>query len=255
MSNSTDMLDRLVELSRGLGSPTADCAILAEGNTSARIDDDRFLLKASGFSLGEATRDSFVEMDTNAVLGMLGNPPRDDAELTAALEASRAADGPRPSVEAALHALALTTGGASYVGHSHPTAVNSILCSAQPDALAKGALFPDQIVVCGPQPLFVPYVDPGVPLALEFRDRLAAHVARFGEGPKVAYLQNHGMIAFGATAREVMQITWMAVKAARIMLGSFALGGPRYLSETAAVRIETRPDEHYRQSLLRAGER
>ena len=255
MSDSANMLHRLVELSRELGSPAADCAILAEGNTSARIDDDRFLLKASGFSLGEATPDSFVEMDTRAVLDLLRSPPGDDEELTAALEASRAAEGPRPSVEAALHALALTTGGASYVGHSHPTAVNSILCSAQPDALAKGALFPDQIVVCGPQPLFVPYVDPGIPLALEFRDRLAAHVAHHANGPKVAYLENHGMIAFGATPREVIQITSMAVKAARIMLGTFALGGPRYLPETAAVRIETRPDEHYRQHLLRTGER
>jgi rhamnose utilization protein RhaD (predicted bifunctional aldolase and dehydrogenase) len=252
VSDRAELLERLATLSRELGSPAADCAILAEGNTSAGLPGGRFLLKASGFSLGDASAPSFVEMDTDAVLALLDDPPRDDVQLTAALESARAADGPRPSVEAALHALSLTVGGASFVGHTHPTAVNSILCSVQPDALARGSLFPDQIVVCGPQPLFVPYVDPGIPLALEFRDRLAAHIQRFGAPPKVAYLENHGMIAFGATAREVLQITTMAVKAARIMLGTFVLGGPRYLAETAALRIETRPDEHYRQARLRA---
>jgi hypothetical protein len=36
----------LVELSRELGAPEHDYAILAEGNTSAPIDDKSFLLKA-----------------------------------------------------------------------------------------------------------------------------------------------------------------------------------------------------------------
>lgn len=245
-----NILTELAALSRELGSPTADYAILGEGNTSARIDSESFLLKASGVSLGSARPDSFVEMRTASVLQLLDREPSDDAVLTDVLSACRIGDGPRPSVEATLHALALTLGGASFVGHTHPSTVNAILCSQRAEALVEGALFPDQIVVCGPRPLFVPYVDPGVPLAVVVRERLRAHIETHGAPPKVLYLQNHGLIALGRSPAEVLQITAMAVKGARILLGAFAAGGPRYLSKEAAARIETRPDEHYRQGIL-----
>jgi len=243
-------VEALVELSRELGAPEHDYAILAEGNTSARLDGESFLLKASGFSLGSADESSFVEMRTAAVLELLDHPPASDEELSAALATCRVAEGPRPSTEATLHALALTLGGASFVGHTHPTAVNSILCSEHASALTDGVLFPDEIVVCGRRPLFVPYVDPGVPLGLEVRERLLEHL-RVCEGPpKVIYLQNHGLFALGRSPAEVLQVTAMAVKTARIMLGTFAAAGPHYLREIDAARIEARPDELYRQRRL-----
>ena len=96
----------------------------------------------------------------------------------------------------------------------------------------------------------MPYTDPGLPLARAVRDRLVAHVERHGAPPKLICLQNHGLLALGASAGEVLRVTAMAVKAARILLGSFAAGGPRYMSYAAAVRIETRPDEHYRRAAL-----
>ena len=250
MSGRSGLVQELVGLSRELGAPQNDYAMLAEGNTSARLGGESFLLKASGFSLGSADAHSFVEMRTAAVLELLDYPPAGDDELRTALEACQVAEGPRPSTEAALHALALTIGGASFAGHTHPTAVNSILCSEHARALTDGTLFPDEIVVCGGHPLFVPYVDPGIPLALEARARLLDHLDMHGAPPKVIYLQNHGLIALGGSAVEVLQITAMAVKTARILLGTFAADGPHYLPETAAERIETRPDEHYRQSRL-----
>ena len=249
-----EVLDALVELSRGLGAPENDYAILAEGNTSARVGEDGFLLKASGFSLGSADAGSFVEMRTSAVLDLVDNPPPSDDDLTEALSGCRVGDGPRPSTEAPLHALALTLGNATFVGHTHPTPVNAVLCSRNATALSDGACFPDQIVVCGRHPLFVPYVDPGVPLAVELRRRLREHLDTHGEPPKAIYLQNHGLIALGRTAKEVLQVTAMATKTARIVSGALAAGGVNYLDEQHAVRIETRPDEHYRQSLLSKGE-
>jgi len=252
VTSRLDLLQELVGLSRELGAPEHDYAMLAEGNTSARIDGETFLLKASGFSLGSADERSFVEMRTAAVLDLLDHRPASDEELTTALAACRAAEGPRPSTEATLHALALTIGGAAFAGHTHPTAVNSILCSEHARALTDGALFPDEIVVCGGHPLFVPYVDPGIPLGLEVRERLLEHLDSFGAPPRVIYLQNHGLIALGRSPSEVLQVTAMAVKTARILLGTFAAAGPHYLPETAAERIETRPDELYRQSRLTA---
>lgn len=245
--------EELVTLSRALGDPALQYAILAEGNTSVRTGTDTFLVKASGASLARASADSFVEMRTSALLDLLDRPPGDDAALADALMACRVAEGPlRPSVEAALHAVALTDGAATAVGHTHPVEVNSILCSERPELVVSGPLFPDQIVVCGPHPLLVPYVDPGLPLAREVRERLRGHIGRHGAAPKVIYLQNHGLFALGRSAGEVLQITQMAVKAARILLGTLACGGPRPLSTENAQRIHTRPDEHHRQAMLAA---
>ena len=59
------------------------------------------------------------------------------------------------------------------VGHTHPVPVLALLCSPHAEALATHLLFPDQIVVLGRRPLFVPYVDPGLALARRVRDDLA----------------------------------------------------------------------------------
>jgi len=45
----------------------------------------------------------------------------------------------------------------------------------------------------------------------------------------------------------VQDVTAMYVKAARVLLGTYALGGPHFLSPAAAARIHTRPDELYRR--------
>lgn len=244
-------LRQLAALSRELGNPDQDYAILAEGNTSTRIDADRFLVKASGSSLAEASPSSFVMMSFAAVSRMLDAPPATDAELTDALMGCLAErTGLRPSTEAPLHALALSLGRARWVGHTHPSAVNAVLCSGEAKRAVEGALFPDQIVVCGPHPLLVPYTDPGIPLALEFRRRLLEHRERYGAPPKTVYLQNHGLIALGESAAEVLRIHAMAAKAARILLGALSAGGPVYLTPSEAERIEVRGDEEYRRRML-----
>jgi len=63
-------------------------------------------------------------------------------------------------------------------------------------------------------------------------------------------MQNHGLIALGRTAQQVESITAMAVKAARVLLGTYILGGPHFLAAEAVARIHTRPDELYRRKLL-----
>jgi L-ribulose-5-phosphate 4-epimerase len=115
----------------------------------------------------------------------------------------------------------------------------------------QGRLFPDEIVTCGPAPVFVPYTDPGLPLAGEVRRRILDYTDAYGERPKVIMMQNHGLVALGKSAEEVQQITAMAVKTARVILGTYALGGPHALSAEAVARIHTRPDEAYRRQLLR----
>jgi rhamnose utilization protein RhaD (predicted bifunctional aldolase and dehydrogenase) len=239
-------LEELIELSRTLGDTGSDYVILAEGNVSALTANGSMLVKASGASLADATTDSFVDVRLDAMLDVLDGSPADEGEQAAALLACVAGDkGASPSVEAPLHAVAIRHGSARVVGHTHPIAVNAILCSGNAELITR-ALFPDQIVVCGADPLLVPYVDPGLPLARIVRQRLLERAYP----PKVIYLQNHGLVALGQTAQEVVQITEMAAKAAAILLGALGAGGPVFLPDEEVARIDGRPDEHYRREAL-----
>ena len=255
---STDrgaLLERLVGLSRSLGRPERDLVIFGEGNTSVRLDDESFLVKASGTSLANADAESFVEMDFGRTLALLDLEDPADDELGEALMGARSSGegGLRPSIEAPLHALALTEGEAAFVGHTHPTAVNSVLCSDRAGALSEGAIFPDQIVVLGRHPLHIPYADVGLPLAHALRDGLREHKRRVGAPPKTIYLQNHGLVALGGSASGVEQVTTMAAKHARIVAGVLAAGEPVYLTEKQADSLDTRSDEEYRRRVLREG--
>ena len=252
---SSTPLTELVELSRSLGRPEKDLAVLGEGNTSARVDDESFLVKASGTSLASANDGSFVRMDVERTLALLELRDPTDEELGDALMAARTSSdgGLRPSIEAVMHALALTDGEATFVGHTHPTSVNSVLCSHRAEALSAGAIFPDQIVVLGRYPLLIPYADVGLPLARALRDGLREHKKRVGTAPKTVYLKNHGLVALGQSASGVEQVTMMAAKHARIMVGVLAVGEPVYLSAEQADRLDTRSDEEYRRRVLQGG--
>ena len=247
-----ELLTQLVALSRSLGHPENDYAILGEGNTSARADAETFWVKASGQRLASIDAAGFVRVRFDPVLGLLDAGDLSDAHVREALQAARVpgADAAMPSVETVLHALALQLPDVNFVGHTHPTAVNAILCSQQAEQAIAGRMFPDEIVVCGPASAWVPYVDPGVPLARAVNDAIRRYLERWNEAPKVILMQNHGFIALGKSAQQVEQITAMAVKAARVLLGTFSLGGPRFLSVHDVSRIHTRPDEHYRQRVL-----
>jgi rhamnose utilization protein RhaD (predicted bifunctional aldolase and dehydrogenase) len=246
---SGDRLAALVELSRALGEPWRELAILAEGNTSARRGEGRIAVKASGTSLATAARDGFVELDTRRALALLDRA-EDDAALAAGLAAARVGGDGRPSIEAALHAILVEEAGAEFVGHTHPVAVNQILCSSRAEAIVAGPLFPDQVVVCGRHPLLVPYASPGLPLARLIRDALRRHVAQRRAPPKVVYLRSHGLFALGSSAGEVLQVTEMAVKAARILGGALAVGEPEFLSAEEADALEDREDEAHRRRML-----
>lgn len=252
-TNST--LEQLVAMSRHLGDPALDYAILGEGNTSARADAETFWVKASGVELRTIGPEGLVRMRFERVLSLLERGDLGDAEVKAGLEAAKADPTvqARPSVETVLHALALQLDGIQFVGHTHPTAVNAVLCSAKAEEAIAGRLFPDEIVYCGPAPIYVPYTDPGVPLARAVRRAMADYQAQYGQPPKVILMQNHGLIALGRSALEVQQITAMFVKVCCVLLGTYALGGPQFMSEAAVARIHTRPDEQYRRQKWGAG--
>lgn len=249
---SNDILGQLITLSRNLGDPANDYVILGEGNTSARVDDKTFWVKASGAELRTITAEGLVEVAFERVLAMLDGPDLTDEAVKQALVEAKVdpqAKG-HPSVETVLHAICLSLPEVNFVGHTHPTAINMITCSAAFETAISGRLFPDEIVLCGPAPVVIPYVDPGLPLAREVYRRIQAYIDHYGERPKTILMQNHGFIALGPTATQVENITAMAVKTARILAGAYALGGPHFMTPQAVNRIHTRPDEHYRQRVI-----
>ena len=249
---SNDILAQLVTMSNNLGDPALDYVILGEGNTSARADADTFWVKASGTELRTIDRTGFVRVRFKRVLALLDESDLSDDAIREGLEAAKVdrAVTVRPSVETVLHALALQLEGVNFVGHTHPTPINALLCSQKAEEAARGRLFPDHVVYCGPASVYVPYTDPGIPLARRVRDLIHQYVEEVHEVPKVVLMQNHGMIALGRTAEQVESITAMAVKAARVLLGTYILGGPHFLTASSVDRIHTRPDELYRRELL-----
>jgi rhamnose utilization protein RhaD (predicted bifunctional aldolase and dehydrogenase) len=241
--------DLLTDLSRRLGDPAMDAALLGEGNTSAR-EGDTMLVKASGAELGAAEPGDFVRVDLAEALALIADDAAGDDEVAAYFDAVAAREGRRPSVEALLHVVIYEATAARVIAHSHPTWVNALLCSQHPELLVEGGLFPDQIVVLGAAPLLVPYIDPGLKLARAVRGLLRAHIEQHGEAPGVIYLQNHGMFALGAHPAQVLGMTAMAQKCARAIVGASAVGGVRFMPRDEVTRIETRPDERYRRALL-----
>ena len=277
------IIDDLLALSHELGSPAHDWAILGEGNTSARIDDDRFLVKASGSNLGSLTVEQLVDVRFAPLLDALvtfqeTGKPLSDAETGALLTnastlstkvdklewnpanlatrtqspSSVAPSVKPPSVESLFHAALLQLPGVSFVGHTHVLSINCLLCSDKGWELMcqGGRIFPDEVVVCGVAPCCVPYADPGLPLAGAISAAVTDYLTRYDVAPKTIYLQSHGLIALGGSAREIVAITQMADKSARVMLGAIQAGGPRFLPQSVIDRIANRPDEHHRQREL-----
>jgi len=249
---TNEVLSQLISMSRALGDPTRDLVILGEGNSSARADADTFWVKASGTSLHAIEANGFVRMRFQPVLAMLDGPELSDEQIRQALIVAKADPdaAQHPSIETMLHALALNLPGINYVGHTHPTAVNAILCSRGVEEAIRGRLFPEEVTFCGPAPAYVTYTDPGLPLARKVREVLMHFVDDYGKPPRVILMQNHGLIALGHTSAEVETITAMYVKTARVLLGTCALGGPHFMSARDVERIHTRPDETYRHQKL-----
>lgn len=251
MPGDTAPLARLLDLSHQLGREERKLAILGEGNTSTRVSDDTFIVKASGSNLATLSAEGVTECRFGKLLPLLEAKSMTDREIDERLfEARVDSKAKKPSVEAVFHAYLLTVPGVSFVGHTHPVAVNQLLCSNHARTFARRRLFPDEIVCCGVESVFVPYTDPGLKLAQAMRRAVTAYIKRLSRPPKVILIENHGFIGIGPTPESVLAATLMGAKAAEIFAGAAAGGTPRFLTAAQVARIAGRPDEHYRQKAL-----
>lgn len=244
-------LGGLIQLSHAIGRHR-EFVILAEGNTSALLDDGTFLCTTSGSQLATLGEDDFVRLRLQPLLDcVLDDEPCD---VPAVMDAARHDGGAglgAPSIETFVHAVCLGLAGGGVVAHTHPTQLLGLLCSpAAQQILAAGPLFPDEAVVCGRAPLFVDYYAPGIDLGRALAVRMQAYLQTYGEPPRVIYLANHGLVAVGRSAPEALAITEMAVKAARVRVIALAAGEIRPLLADEVAVLVSRPDELDRREQL-----
>ena len=252
MATAPSPLPALLSLSHELGREERRLAMLGEGNTSTRVSADTFLVKASGSNLATLSAAGVTECRFSDLDALLAQKSLSDTAIDEALFAARVdPKAKKPSVEAVFHAYLLTLPGVNFVGHTHPIAVNQLLCSKFARTFAKRRLFPDEIVCCGVESVFVPYTDPGLKLAKAIRSAVVAYIKRLSRAPRVILLENHGFIALGPTPESVLAATLMGAKAAEIFSGAAAISAsPRFLTAAQVTRIAGRPDELYRQKAL-----
>lgn len=249
---SESIVDDLLKLSHEIGREERGLALLGEGNTSARASEDTYLVKASGACLGNMRKEDLVECRLSSVLAMLEMQGLSDSEIDAALLDARVdSKAKKPSVEAVFHAWALSLPGVKFVGHSHATAVTSILCSPRAKEFAEHRMFPDEIVCGGVASVYIPLTDPGLKLAQTIRREAGAFQVKHQSRPQVILMQNHGIITLGGSWQSVLAAMLMTEKAAKIFIGAAQLGGPVFLSDANVNRIAGRPDELYRQRALK----
>ncbi len=242
----------LLRLSHELGNPSRSLAILGEGNTSTRLDEKTFLVKASGTSLGTLKEEELVECRFADIAALMEKKGLSDAEVDAALMDARVdKSGRKPSVEALFHGYFLSLPDIEFVGHTHAPAVTGILCSPRAREFATQRIFPDEIVCCDVESVFVPYTDPGLQLCHAIRTATEEFRQRLGRVPRVVLIQNHGIVTLGRSVEAVLAAMLMAEKTARIWTAAATLGGPNFLSAQNVARISGRPDEAYRRKVLK----
>jgi rhamnulokinase len=188
------------------------------GNSSVKVDGVLWI-KPSGVPLATLAAHDLVPIDRAQLLALLEQDPRllpregDPVMATAAAARLGEAHGRRPSVELLFHALLPQR----LVLHTHPVLVNAVTCNSDGPALVE-RLFGDRAV-------WVPYTDPGLPLAHAILDARRDHAARTGLGvPPVTLLGNHGLIVAGETAAEIEARTAWLVSVIEAEIRASAIG-------------------------------
>jgi rhamnulokinase len=175
------------------------------GNSSVKHDGTLFI-KPSGVSLASITPAALMPLAMQPLLDLATTDgdavAGTDPVMRVAMAARLRDEGERrPSVECVFHALI----PGRFVIHTHPTTVNALTCARDGEAIARD-LFGDSA-------LWVPYTDPGLPLAREIARR--RHGEEAHGAAEVILLQNHGLIVAGDHEAAIVERSEAVVAAVR----------------------------------------
>jgi len=245
--------DELLALTHRLGEPGRDLVILAEGNTSQRLDDGRVVVKASGSNMRTCTKEDFVVVDVDPLIDLITSSDATQQDLTDALNAGEHGGKlRRASIESLVHVAVQAIQPAAFVGHTHPTTVVGLLASVHAETAFDRYVYSDEAVVIG-RPLFVPYAQPGIDLGRIFYFALKQRFEETGEMPSLVLLGNHGIVAIAPSAEGVEGISAMAVKGAAVRISAYSAGGVAPLAQESIDKFFARDDIVERRQNLAAG--
>ncbi|HEX9308758.1 MAG TPA: class II aldolase/adducin family protein [Anaeromyxobacter sp.] len=196
--------EELVEIGRRLHA--RDLVGAAEGNLSARLGDDRFLVTASGVSKGHLSETDLVVVDGRG---------------------ERRSGSGRPSTETRMHLAAYAARpDVGAVVHAHPITAVALTVAGLPP---PSDLVPEAAVTLGPLAV-APFATPGT-------DEVAASLAPLLAGHDVILLERHGAVALGRTLAEAFERMETLERVARVALAARLLGRCEPLSADAVARV------------------
>ncbi|MEA2026909.1 MAG: SDR family oxidoreductase, partial [Chloroflexota bacterium] len=120
-----------------------------------------------------------------------------------------------------------------FVLHTHPIVPNAVTCNKDGETIMRD-LFGDDA-------LWVPYTDPGLPLARKIHELREAHQKRTGgAAPKITFMGDHGIIITSDTTDEVADISERVMSTVRgaieksgIVIGSSGRAAARIAADEA----------------------
>jgi rhamnulokinase len=208
------LLEEAAKLSRRFGlDPGFSRA--GGGNASVKTDGVMYI-KPSGVALASLTSDALIPLEMEPLLRLLDGASDDGAlagsqtVMAVAMAARLHPTGEqRPSVEVLFHALIPRR----FVLHTHPTIVNALCCAREGARIAE-RLFGDAV-------LWVPYVNPGLPLARAISGARRAFEESTGEpAPDILLLENHGLIVAADEPSAIIGASLTVVETVRGHLGA-----------------------------------
>jgi ribulose-5-phosphate 4-epimerase/fuculose-1-phosphate aldolase len=220
------MMSEILELAREISNYT----ICGEGNLSVRVDENSFLIKASGTSLHTLSKEDLTLCNTNGVQIELSHK--------------------KPSIETSFHAWIMKTfPKVNFIAHTHPPHTTKILCSESIYDFANHRWFPDQIVRNGTKSCVVPYAPPGESILKLVEKHVSNFIDDEGFFPKLILLQNHGIITASTSKKDCAAATLMCEKSADIFIGAKLLGGVKFLTNQEVSDVDACPNENYRRNM------
>jgi len=191
-------IQQLIDISRHYGSDPA-YVIAGGGNTSFK-DDEQIWIKASGIPLAGIGESGFVCLSRQKLGEIEENTYSEDSVLReeqVKSDMQKAIISPenlRPSVETSLHNLI----DYAYVVHTHPTITNAMMCASDAQQEVEERF--------GGEALYVEYTDPGYILFKKLQAQIRTYRQRYGFGPQIIFLQNHGIFVGASSSIEVKDI-------------------------------------------------
>jgi rhamnose utilization protein RhaD (predicted bifunctional aldolase and dehydrogenase)/NAD(P)-dependent dehydrogenase (short-subunit alcohol dehydrogenase family) len=226
LDRGDEPIAELIELSQRFGRDP-EYSRGGGGNSSVKADGVVYI-KPSGVPLATLEAEDLVPLEMAPLLELLHGRTGADAEarlegapdpvMRAAASARLAeARGRRPSVELLFHSLLPHR----FVLHTHPVVPNAVTCNADGEAIAQ-RLFGDDA-------LWVPYTDPGLPLARRIHELRSAFQGRTGrDAPLITLMGDHGIIVSADTREEVAELCErvMGTVRAELARGGISVDGP-----------------------------